>query len=82
MQKAMMSGGDEGEEGNMDMMKTFLADMSYEQIYHFPDREVKKSDNKLGEISGDGHTLSIKLKPFDEEQQQKKATVATKVKLK
>lgn len=82
MQKAMMSGGDEGEEGNMDMVKTFLADMSYEQIYHFPDREVKKSDNKLGEISGDGHTLSIKLKPFDEEQQNKKATVATKVKLK
>jgi len=83
MQKAMMnSGGDEGEEGNMDMVKTFLADMSYEQIYHFPDREVKKSDNKLGEISGDGHTLSIKLKPFDEEQQKKKASVATKVKLK
>jgi len=83
MKKAMMnSGGDEEEEGNMDMVKMFLADMSYKQIYHFPDRSVKKSDNKLGEISNDGHTLTIDLKPFDEEQMKKKVSVATKVKLK
>ena len=83
MQKAMMeNGGDEGEEGSMDMVKSFLGDMSYKQIYHFPDYEVKKSDNKLGEISDGGHTLTIKLKPFDEDQQKNKATVAAKVKLK
>lgn len=83
MKKAMMdNGGDEGEEGSMDMVKMFLADMSYKQIYHFPDRSVKKSDNKMGEISEDGHTLTINLKPFDEEQQKKKASVAAKVKLK
>ena len=85
MKKAMMANsGEEGEEGagNMDMVKMFLADMSYKQIYHFPDRMVKKSDNKLGEISDSGHTLTINIKPFDEEQQKKKATVAAKVKLK
>jgi hypothetical protein len=82
MKKAMMNTGDEEEEGSMDMMKMFLADMSYKQIYHFPDRTVKKSDNKLGEISDEGHTLTINIKPFDEEQLKKKATVAAKVKLK
>lgn len=84
MQKAMMENGGEEEDGagNMDMVKMFLADMSYKQIYHFPDRAVKKSDNKLGEVSDGGHTLTINLKPFDEEQQKKKPTVAAKVKLK
>jgi len=84
MKKAMMEngGGEDGEEGSMDMIKMFLADMSYKQIYHFPDRAVKKSDNKLGEISDNGHTLTINIKPFDEEQQKQKASVATKVKLK
>ncbi|MDO8368138.1 MAG: hypothetical protein Q7T20_15150 [Saprospiraceae bacterium] len=84
MKKAMMEngGGEDGEEGSMDMVKMFLADMSYKQIYHFPDREVKKSDNKLGEVSDNGHTLTISLKPFDEEQQKSKASVAAKVKLK
>jgi hypothetical protein len=83
MKKAMMdNSGDEGEEGSMDMVKMFLADMSYKQIYHFPERSVKKSDNKLGELSDDGHTLTINLKPFDEEQQKKKPSIAAKVKLK
>ena len=75
-------GGEEGEEGQADMMKMFLADMSYKQVYHFPDRKVKKTDNKLGEIGEDGHTLTIELKPFNEEQQKKKPTIAAKVKLK
>ncbi len=85
MKKAMMEnggGGDEGEAGSMDMVKMFLADMSYKQIYHFPDRAVKKTDNKLGEISDNGHTLTINIKPFNEEQQKNKASVAAKVKLK
>lgn len=84
MKKAMMAngGGDEGDDSSMDMVKMFLADMSYKQIYHFPDRAVKKSDNKLGEITDDGHTLTINLKPFDEEQMKNKASVAAKVKLK
>jgi len=84
MKKAMMAngGGDEGEESSMDMVKMFLADMSYKQVYHFPDRVVKKSDNKQGEISDNGHTLTINLKPFNEEQMKSKAGVAAKVKLK
>jgi hypothetical protein len=82
--KNAMGGAEESEEaeGQADMMKMFLADMSYKQIYHFPDRKVKKSDNKWSEMSDDGHTMTIKLKPFDEEQQKKKASVAAKVKLK
>jgi hypothetical protein len=80
MKKAMMEGDDE--EGNMDMMKMFLADMSYKQIYHFPDRKVKSSNNKLGEVSEDKHTVTYTLKPFDEEQQKQKATIAAKIKLK
>lgn len=82
MKKAMMQGGEEEDDSNMDMVKMFLADMSYKQIYHFPDRTVKKSDNKLGELSDDKHTLSITLKPFNEEQQKQKPTLAAKVKLK
>jgi hypothetical protein len=82
--KALAEGGDEESEegGQADMMKMFLADMSYKQVYHFPDRKVKKSDNKFGAIGDDGHTLTIELKPFNEEQQKKKPTIATKVKLK
>lgn len=82
MKKAMMENGGEDEEGGMDMMKMFLADMSYKQIYHFPDRAVKKSDNKFSEITDDGHTLTINLKPFDEDQIKQKASVNAKVKLK
>lgn len=86
IKKALAENGgeEEGDEagGQADMMKMFFADMSYKQIYHFPDRKVKKSDNKLGEIGEDGHTLTINLKPFDEEQQKQKASVAAKVKLK
>ena len=83
LKNAMAGGGDEeGDESQADMMKMFLADMSYKQVYHFPDRKVKKSDNKLGEIGDDGHTLTITLKPFDEAQQKDKASVAAKVKLK
>lgn len=82
MQKAMMSGEDDDAEGGMEMFKMFLADMSYKQLYHFPDRVVKKNDNKFGEVINNGHTVSITLKPFDEEQMKKKASVATKLKLK
>lgn len=74
-------GGDEMAQG-MEMAKMFFADMSYTQIYHFPDRKVKKSTNTLSEMSDDNHTLQIKIKPFDEDQQKKKVTVATAVKLK
>lgn len=72
----------EMEGGNMDMLKTFFADMTYKQIYHFPDRTVKKSSNELSSVSDNGHTLTIELKPFDEEQQKKKLSVGTQVKLK
>jgi hypothetical protein len=82
IKKALAEGDAEDEEGGMDMIKTFFSDMTYKQIYNFPDRRVKKSSNDLSEVSNDGHTLTITLKPFDEEQQAKKLSVGTKVKLK
>jgi hypothetical protein len=84
IKKALSESTDEAEvDGeNLDMMKMFFADMSYKQVYHFPDRVVKKSSNELSELSDNDHTLTITIKPFDEEQQKKKVTVATAVKLK
>jgi hypothetical protein len=74
--------GDESGEESMEMMKMMFSDMSYKQIYHFPDREIKKSSNELAELSDNNHTMTITLKPFDEAQKDKKVTVATEVKLK
>ena len=83
VKKALAEGeGEEGGDESMDMMKMMFADMSYKQIYHFPDREIKKSSNELAELSDNNHTMTITLKPFDEEQQTKKVSVATEVKLK
>lgn len=82
MKKALAENAGEEAEQNMDMMKMFFGEMSYKQIYHFPDRTIKKNNNDLGELSDDKHTLTINLKPFDEEQEKKKATVAAKLKLK
>lgn len=79
--KKTLSESDEVDESQMDMMKMFFSGMSYQQIYRFTDRKIKKSDNKLGELSDDDHTLTITLKPFDEEQAKQKASVATKIKL-
>ena len=72
--------GEEAE--NMDMMKTFFADMSYKQVYHFTDQKIKKNNNELGVLSDEEQTYTIELKPFNEEQAQKKVTVATKLKVK
>ena len=82
IKKALSENEDAEAEANMDMVKTFFADMTYKQVYHFPDRKVKKSSNTMSEITDDGHTLTIALKPFDEEQQKKKLGIATSVKLK
>lgn len=80
--KKALSESDEGDEESMEMIKMFFADMTYEQVYTFPDRMVKKSTNKLSELDPAGHTVKIVLKPFDEEQQKQKPSVATKVRLK
>lgn len=82
IKKALSENEAEDEEGSMEMVKTFFSDMTYKQVYNFPDRKVKKSSNDLSEVSSDGHTLTITLKPFDEAQQDKKMSVGTKVKLK
>lgn len=84
LKKALAENEGESEDGggNAEMMQMFFADMTYKQVYHFPDRTVKKSTNELSEVSDNGHTLTITLKPFSEDQQKKKITVATAVKLK
>lgn len=80
IKKAMAE--NDSEEMNMDMIKTFFGEMSYKQIYNFPERTVKKSTNPASEISADGHKLTITLKPFSEEQAKKNINVSTAVKLK
>jgi hypothetical protein len=84
LKKALTEGGGEdgGEEGSMDMLKSFFADMSYTQVYHFPDKKVKGSSNSLSEISNEGHTVTIKQKPFSEDEATKKAGIMTVIKLK
>ncbi|MBK8554961.1 MAG: hypothetical protein IPL65_03925 [Lewinellaceae bacterium] len=82
IQKALSeNSGDEGDE-SMDMVKMFFADMSYQQVYNFPERTIKKSSNGLSELSNNNHTVTINIKPFDEEQQKQKVSVGTVVKLK
>ena len=84
IKKALSEGGgeEEGGEESLEMMKMMFADMSYTQTYHFPDREIKKSDNSLAQVTDNNHTMTIVIKPFDEEQQKTKPTVATVAKLK
>ena len=82
MKKALAESEESGGGADADMIKTFFADMTYKQIYHFPDSKVKKSTNTLSEISEDGHSLTITLKPFNEEQMKSKPSVGTAVKLK
>ncbi len=83
MKKALAENeGEDAEASSMDMMKMMFADMTYQQVYHFPDRQVKKADNTLAELTDDNHTISITIKPFDEEQAKKKVSVATVAKLK
>jgi hypothetical protein len=82
LKKAMAETGGEDEAGSLEMVKMFFADMSYKQIYHFPDRKVKKSSNEISVLSDDDHTLTIDLKPFNEEQLKKNVGVSAKVKLK
>lgn len=82
LKKALAENESDEAGGNAEMMQMFFADMTYKQVYHFPDRMVKKSTNELSEVTDDGHTLTINLKPFDQEQQKKKISVATEVKLK
>jgi hypothetical protein len=84
LKKALAENSGEEQEGagNADMIKSFFADMSYKTVYHFPDQTIKKNSNDIGELSDDKHSLTIMLKPFDEEQQKKKVSIAAKLKLK
>jgi hypothetical protein len=72
---------EDGAESQVEMLKMFFADMTYKQIYHF-EKSVKKSSNELSEVSEDGKTVTINMKPFDEEQAKKNIGVATVIKLK
>lgn len=82
IKKAIAESEEEEDDGTMEMMKMMFAEMSYKQIYHFPDNEVKKSSNELSELSDNNHTVTITILPFNEEQSAKKVSVATEVKLK
>jgi len=74
--------GEEEENDEMAMVKTFFSDMTYTQVYKFKDNTVKKSSNGLSQISDAGHTLTITTKPFSEDPEMMKAGIATEAKLK
>ncbi|MFN0015345.1 MAG: hypothetical protein ACKVU2_12430, partial [Saprospiraceae bacterium] len=84
LEKAISSseGAAEGPVMDPDMLKSLFGDVSYKQVYHFPDSKVKKSTNALSEISNEEHTVTITLKPFDEEMMKKNPKLGTTVKLK
>jgi hypothetical protein len=82
IKKAMAESDADDDEQSMEMVKMFFNDMSYRSVYHFPDQAIKKNSNPLGQVSADGHSLTVELKPFDTAQQNQKSGVATKIKLK
>lgn len=69
-------GGEEGE-----MALAFFKDVSYTMIYHF-DRKVKKTSNKLAEISDDKKTVTLKYYLFDDDRGGKTGTIENIIKLK
>ena len=77
MKKAMI-GGDE----NMEQAKMMFADMTATTIYNFPDQKVSKQNHSSGEISKDGHSIKIELKPFAEGADLKKMGSGIKAKIK
>lgn len=82
MKEALMEDDEDTDAETKEMMLMMFADMTYKQIYHFPDHEIKKSNNELTELSDNNRTMTVVLKPFDEEQQKKKVSVAAEVKFK
>lgn len=87
MKKNMSENKSEGNQDSpkgmdMAMFKMFFGNMSFKQIYHFPDREINERDNSSGNVSEDKHTLNIVIKIFDEEPQKKKGNSITTVNLK
>jgi len=50
----------------MALFRLFFGDMSFKQVYHFPERKISPKGDPLGEISEDQHTLSIVHKLFDQ----------------
>lgn len=81
LKKQLSENEEAGGEEQMDMMKMFFADMTYKTIYNF-EKTVKSSSNKLSEVSADKKTVTLTLKPFDEEQAKTHPSVATDIKLK
>ncbi len=78
--KKQLGEGDE-EAGGMEQMAMFFAEMTYKQVYNF-EKTVKSSSNKLSEIGDDKHSVTITIKPFDEEQAKTFPSVASDIKLK
>ncbi len=59
-----MLGEMDDEEGMMDMVKMFMADASYKQIYHMPG-QVKSAANDNSEISSDKRTVTTEIPLLD-----------------
>jgi hypothetical protein len=83
--KDQMQGQETGAMFDPAMLQSFLGGVTYTQIYHFPDREIKSSSNERSQVSEDKHRISIALKPFEDASgaaAKKDQGVATAIKLK
>jgi hypothetical protein len=54
----------EDEEGSLEMVKMFMADAVYKQVYHLPGK-VKSVTNDKSEISEDGKTVTTEIPLLD-----------------
>jgi hypothetical protein len=64
-------------------MRMLFGSMSFTQVYHFPDRKIKKCNQKGATVSNEKHTLTIVEYPFkdsDSKQNQKVSTLEIKLK--
>lgn len=70
------------EKGGPDMsnsagfMKMIFGSMTFTQVYHFPDRKIKKCNQKDAEISQDKHDLTLIEHPFKDDPGDKKNAAA------
>lgn len=72
-----------GEKGGPDMsssasfMRMLFGSMTFKQVYHFPDRKIKKCNEKNARISKDKHSITILEQPFKDGSSDKKSSVST-----
>ena len=81
LDQMMGTGGIEGGGEEMEMIKTFMGDVSYTMVYTF-DKKVKKMSNDQATLSSDKKTVTHKYFLFDENRGGSNGTLENIIKLK